>query len=73
MKLTDPAARFAQLFAMRPCWELPELELYLTDLQVRLLTSLSEHKNEVGLPSQCNAARAGTIPNRPLVHPLFCA
>lgn len=33
---TDPCARFAWLFAVRPRWELPELEPYLADLQVRL-------------------------------------
>lgn len=31
---TDPAARFAALFAARPRWELPDLEPYLADLQV---------------------------------------
>lgn len=31
----DPAARFAALFAARPRWELPDLEPYLADLQVR--------------------------------------
>ncbi|KAK9915250.1 hypothetical protein WJX75_006737 [Coccomyxa subellipsoidea] len=30
----DPAARFAALFAARPRWELPDLEPYLSDLQV---------------------------------------
>ena len=34
---TDPCARFARLFAVRPRWELPELEPYLADLQVRLI------------------------------------
>ncbi len=36
---TDPCARFARLFAVRPRWELPELEPYLADLQVRLILS----------------------------------
>ena len=67
----DPAARFARLFAVRARWELPELEPYLTDLQVYLFTSLSGHRNGMGLPSQCNAARAGTLPSRPQVHPPF--
>ncbi|EIE26940.1 hypothetical protein COCSUDRAFT_32309 [Coccomyxa subellipsoidea C-169] len=31
---TDPAARFAALFAVKPRWELPDLEPYLADLQV---------------------------------------
>ena len=31
---TDPCARFARLFALRPRWALPELEPYLADLQV---------------------------------------
>ncbi|BDA43076.1 Sister chromatid cohesion protein DCC1 [Coccomyxa sp. Obi] len=31
---TDPASRFAALFAARPRWELPDLEPYLADLQV---------------------------------------
>lgn len=31
---SDPGARFARLFALRPRWELPELEPYLADLQV---------------------------------------
>lgn len=31
---SDPAKRFAMLFAARPRWELPDLEPYLTDLQV---------------------------------------
>ena len=46
LKLTDPAARFAGLFAMQPCWELPELVPCLTDLQVRLFTSLCNTKME---------------------------
>ena len=31
---TDPCARFARLFALRPRWALPDLEPYLADLQV---------------------------------------
>ena len=38
---TDPCARFAHLFALRPRWELPDLEPYLADLQVRPGLSLS--------------------------------
>ena len=30
----EPGARFAELFAVRPQWELHDLEPYLTDLQV---------------------------------------
>ena len=37
---TDPCARFARLFAVRPRWELPELEPYLADLQARLILFL---------------------------------
>ncbi len=36
----DPAARFAALFAVKPRWELPDLEPYLADLQVRMLPAL---------------------------------
>ncbi len=32
---SDPCARFARLFALRPRWALPDLEPYLADLQVR--------------------------------------
>ena len=31
---SDPCARFARLFALRPRWVLPDLEPYLADLQV---------------------------------------
>ena len=31
---SDPCARFARLFALRPRWALPDLEPYLADLQV---------------------------------------
>ena len=31
---TDPCARFARLFALRPRWAIPDLEPYLADLQV---------------------------------------
>ena len=30
----EPGARFAELFAVRPQWELHDLEPYLADLQV---------------------------------------
>ena len=43
---TDPAARFARLFAVRARWELPGLEPYLADLQVCALASLSSLMRE---------------------------
>lgn len=38
---TDPASRFAALFAARPRWELPDLEPYLADMQVCISGEIS--------------------------------
>ena len=46
---TNPAARFARLFAVRTRWELHELEPYLADLQVCGLASLSSLTRQASL------------------------
>ena len=46
---TEPGARFAELFAARPQWELHDLEPYLADLQVS--TQLLSDMLPVGLGS----------------------
>ena len=47
---TEPGARFAELFAARPQWELRDLEPYLADLQVS--TQLLSNALPVGLPNR---------------------
>ena len=53
---TEPGARFAELFAARPQWELGDLEPYLADLQVS--TQLLSDVLPVGLGT---AARLHTL------------